>query len=272
MRRGERLAWWGAGIPPVVVVVVLFLYPAAQSVLSSLRGEDGGGWTLKYYGKAWSLYASDVGYSLWATLVGLLLALAAAVVVAAYCCLRGDRLVEWLFKIPLFVPFVVVGHAFRIALAPHGLLALLLSHAGLVNLDHPPNFTGTWLGLAVTLAWKNVALALLLILGAFRGVDKSYLEAAQNFGARAWRLVTDVLLPMSATQVAVVAVLIFCSMLASFSIPVLLSGQTARMIMVDVYYNIVYQQAYGVANALGVISYLLSAGAAIYYIRSVTVK
>jgi ABC-type sugar transport system permease subunit len=46
----------------------------------------------------------------------------------------------------------------------------------------------------------------------------------------------------------------------------------AQMAMVDLYYQIVYQNNYGVANAIGVISYLVSMGAAIYYLRTVTKK
>jgi len=66
-------------------------------------------------------------------------------------------------------------------------------------------------------------------------------------------------------------VLIFTSMLASFSIPMMIgTGKGAQMLMIDVYYRIVYQQDYGVANALGVVSYITAMGAAIYYLRSVT--
>jgi len=68
-------------------------------------------------------------------------------------------------------------------------------------------------------------------------------------------------------------VLIFTSMLASFSIPMMIGqGQGPQMVMIDVYYRIVQHADYGVANALGVVSYLTASGAAIYYLRSVTKK
>jgi len=155
-------------------------------------------------------------------------------------------------------------------LAPHGTLNSLLAQLGLINLDHPPSLAFTWAGLVIALAWKNMALAVLLILGAFRGISESYLEAARNFGASAFRQIVDILLPMAAPSLAVASVLMLTSMMASFSIPLMISaGSGPQMTMIDVYYRITYQRDYGTANALGVISYLLASGAAIYYLRSI---
>jgi ABC-type sugar transport system permease subunit len=62
-------------------------------------------------------------------------------------------------------------------------------------------------------------------------------------------------------------------MLASFSIPMMIGqGEGPQMVMIDVYYRIVQHNDYGVANALGVVSYLTASGAAIYYLTSVTKK
>jgi ABC-type Fe3+ transport system permease subunit len=76
---------------------------------------------------------------------------------------------------------------------------------------------------------------------------------------------------MSASSLAVASVLMFTSMMASFSIPLMMgSGGGAQMVMIDVYYEITYQQNMGVANALGVVSYLLASGAAIYYLKTIS--
>src|SRR5205823_11711358 len=127
--------------------------------------------------------------------------------------------VEFLLKVPLFVPFVVVGHALRVFLVPWA-----------------PALAGSWGGRVLAVTWEHLGLAALLLVGAFRAVDESHLEAARNFGAGTARLTRDVLVPMSAPSLAVGAVLIFSSMLASFSIPLMLSrGGGAQMLMIDVY-------------------------------------
>jgi ABC-type sugar transport system permease subunit len=46
-------------------------------------------------------------------------------------------------------------------------------------------------------------------------------------------------------------------------------GGGLQMVMIDVYYQITYQDM-GVANALGVISYLLASGAALYYLKTIS--
>ncbi len=62
----------------------------------------------------------------------------------------------------------------------------------------------------------------------------------------------------------------FTSMMASFSIPLMMgSGGGLQMVMIDVYYQITYQDM-GVANTLGVISYLLASGAALYYLKTIS--
>jgi ABC-type Fe3+ transport system permease subunit len=76
---------------------------------------------------------------------------------------------------------------------------------------------------------------------------------------------------MASTSLAVASVLMFTSMMASFSIPLMMgSGGGPQMVMIDVYYQITYQQDMGVANALGVISYILASGAALYYLKTIS--
>ena len=116
-------------------------------------------------------------------------------------------------------------------------------------------------------------MALLLMMGAFRSIDDNYIEAAYNVGAHRLHMIAKILVPMAKGAIAVAAVLIFTSIIANFSIPVMLGvGNGPRMVMVDLYYQIVYQHNYGAANAIGVISYLISLGAAIYYLKLVTQK
>jgi len=270
MKRLREWGWVLVAVPSLAVVVALFFVPFVRSAITSFQ-DEAGAFTLDNYATAYRLYAGDVVYTIFVSGVSLLMVLIIAVLVSGFIRIYGGKWVEFLFKIPLFVPFVVVGHAMRVFLAPHGLLNSTLAQIGLVNLDNPPSIAFTWVGISVALAWKNMALATLLILGAFESVGNTYLEAARNFGAGWFRQVKDVLLPMSLTSIAVAAVLIFTSMLASFSIPMMIgTGKGAQMLMIDVYYRIVYQQDYGVANALGVVSYITAMGAAIYYLRSVT--
>ena len=210
--------------------------------------------TLANYETVWRLYLRDVLYTLGVALTGTVLTFAVTIPVCGWLRVRAFGPVEFLLKVPLFVPFVVVGHALRVFLWPWA-----------------PGLAGSWLGIALALAWKHAGLAALLLLGAFRGVDESHLEAARNFGAGTVRLTRDVLVPMAAPTLAVSAVLIVSSMLASFSIPLMMGrGGGAQMLMIDVYYRFGQHGDFATASALGVVAYLLAMGAALVYVRRLT--
>jgi ABC-type Fe3+ transport system permease subunit len=271
MRLPLRIACLIIALPPLAIVLWLFFVPFLSSAHLSLIREDQ--WSLRNYSLAWRLYRYDILYTLWIAFFSLAVVLGIAVFLCGYLRLRVNRPVEFLFKIPLFIPFVVVGHAMRVLLAPRGTLNAVLSQVGLINISDPPSIAFGWLGIAVSLIWKNLALAVLLVLGAYRSVDETFLEAARNFGASAFRQITDILLPMSRASLAVAGAFMFTSMLASFSVPLMIgSGEPPQMIMIDVYYRINYQGDYGTANALGVVSYLLAMGVAGYYLRTITQK
>jgi ABC-type Fe3+ transport system permease subunit len=76
---------------------------------------------------------------------------------------------------------------------------------------------------------------------------------------------------MAAPSIAVACILVFASMLASFSIPLMMGrGSGPQMLMIDVYYRFGQHGDYGTASALGVVSYLLASGAALVYVRNLT--
>jgi len=271
LKPAYRLVSLAIAAPPLALVVWLFFVPFLSSAHLSFQRE--GEWSLRNYYLVWRLYKYDVLYTLGLSLVALILVIGIAIVLCGYLRIVGHRSVEFLFKIPLFVPFVVVGHGMRVLLAPRGTLNSTLAQVGLIDLSDPPSIAFSGAGIVVSLVWKNLALAVLLVLGAYRAVDEAYLEAARNAGASGFRQIVDILLPMAAPSLVVASAFMFTSMLASFSIPLMIgSGEPPQMLMVDVFYRINYQNDLGTANALGMVSYLLAMGVAGYYLRSITVK
>ena len=231
------------------MLALVFVWPLAASVVASFQRD--GAWTLANYETVRRLYAGDVAYTVGVAAAGTVLTFAAAIPACGWLRLRAFGPVEFLLKIPLFVPFVVVGHALRVFWSPY-----------------VPGFASSWAGIASALAWKHVGLAALLLLGAFRALDESYLEAARQLGAGPARLTRDILVPMAGPALAVSAILIFSSMLASFSIPLMMGrGGGPQMLMIDVYYRFGQHGDFPTASALGVVAYLLAMGAALVYIR-----
>ncbi|NQX68286.1 sugar ABC transporter permease [Paenibacillus alba] len=269
----SSLLRWLAGVsmiaPATLIVVGLFVYPFMDSLIGSFQNAKSQ-WTLDNYLYVIETYHNDFLFTLVICLVSLVLVLALAALLAGWLRLKADPFVEFLFKIPLFVPFVVVGHAMRVFLAPHGTLNSLLASTGWFNPDVMPSVAFSTTGLIVALVWKNIGLTLLLVMGAFRGINSSYLEAARNTGAGGFRLIKDMMIPMSWGTISVAGVLTFTSMIGNFSIPAMLGDAGgSQMLMIDLYYELVYRHDSGAANAIGVVSYIASMGAAIYYVKKV---
>jgi ABC-type Fe3+ transport system permease subunit len=252
VRLAERGLWGGLCLPALLVLGLVFVWPLATSVVASFTRD--GAWTLANYRTVWRLYTRDVLYAVGVAGAATALTFAAAVPACGWLRVRAFGPVEFLLKVPLFVPFVVAGHALRVFLSPYA-----------------PGLAGSWTGIAVALAWKHLGLAALLLLGAFRAVDESQLEAARQLGAGTARLTRDILVPVAAPAMAVTGVLVFSSMLASFSIPLMMGrGSGPQMLMIDVYYRFGQHGDFETAAALGVVSYVLALGAALVYARRLT--
>jgi ABC-type Fe3+ transport system permease subunit len=66
----------------------------------------------------------------------------------------------------------------------------------------------------------------------------------------------------------VASILIVTSFLQNFSVVMMMGNSGgAKHIMIDIYHSMTYLQDFPLANALGVISYLLALGAAVIYLK-----
>lgn len=252
-------------IPPVIILTIEYIIPFIRVVIGGFSSEED---PLKGFETVGNLYIGDIFYTIFISAASLIITLLLAIFIGSYLRIKRDKFVEFIFKIPLFIPYVVVGHAMRTFLAPHGTLNSLLSFLGLIDINNPPSLAFSSTGIIIALVWKNLAFALLLILAQFQSVSDHYIQAARNFGANFFQVTKDVLVPMCKSSIIVSGIILFSSLLASFSIPIMMgNGEGAQMIMVDLYYRITYLNDMQTANAIGIISFILSFGSAWYYIR-----
>ncbi len=183
-----------------------------------------------------------------------------------------SNIIGILYRLPIFLPFVVIAQMMRSFLAPHGTLNLFLEKLGLINLENPLQLFN-WIGLTFGFVWKQAPFMILIILGGFQMIDNSYIEAAKSVGAKLPQIITKVLIPMNKPTILIAVTLVFCSLVGCFSFPyMLIGGKTPVTITVDIAHRVNYFGDYGVANALGVFSYILVSLLAIYYVRSMMKK
>jgi putative spermidine/putrescine transport system permease protein len=258
-------------IPSLTVIIVLYLFPLLRSVYRSFLDKHGE-LTFSNFEKVYRLYSIDIIFSVAVSVASLILVALLSIALASYLRFESaNRFSRWLgalYRIPLFIPFLVVGQLMRTFLAPHGLMNNILAYGHLVNLETPPNFIN-WKGLIISFVWKQFPFATLLVLGGFRSIDDSYIESAQDLGAGRLKITYQILTPMALPTIIVAMILTFVSTVSALTVPLMMGGSKPVMMTVDMAFRITYFGDYGVANALGVISYVIVIVISIYYLKRV---
>jgi putative spermidine/putrescine transport system permease protein len=175
-------------------------------------------------------------------------------------------LLKWLYRWPLFVPFIVAAQCMRSFLAKNGMLNNTLDALGVVDVGTLSGLLD-WRGIIVTFVWKETPFVALLVAGAMAALDRAGIEAARNLGASGVRILAEIIMPQVAGVMTVALVLAFVTMLSVLSVPIMISGGTPTMITVDMAFRVNSYSDYGVANALGFISYLIAGSVGWAYVR-----
>lgn len=251
-------------------MLALYGYPFISSIYRSFLVQGQGALTLDNYVKVGDLYLRDVFFSIEIAFLSTALAAVLSITLGAYVRMaegRLARLIGAVYRIPIFIPFVVVAQMMTTFLAPHGLLNVGLAQVGLVNLDQPMELLN-WKGLTFGFVWKQAPFMTLIVLSGFEMVDNAYIEAARSFGARLPQVIFRILVPMSRASLSVALILAFTSTVGTFTLPyMLIGGKTPTTLTVDIAHRVTYFGDYGVANALGTVAYVLVLVTAIYYLR-----
>ncbi len=255
--------------PGLALVAVLFLYPLFFSLVSAFTGPDGG-FSLQSFGKAWELYSGDVVFTVVIVLSSCFFTGLAAIVIAGTLTLGENRWIvgtlKALYRWPLFIPFIVAAQCMRTFLAKNGLMNNSFVSLGLIEPLQAVSFLD-WRGIIATFVWKQTPFVALLLAGALAAIDRATLEAGRNLGASRIRVLIELALPQVMPTLLVALVLSFVTMLSVLSVPMMVAGSQPTMLTVDMAFRINAYGDYATANALGVITYLISAGAAIVYLR-----
>jgi putative spermidine/putrescine transport system permease protein len=256
-------------LPALALVLALFVYPLLYSLVSAFATRDGSA-TLANFAKVFEFYATDIVFTIVIVGVSTLLIGAAAAAIGGYLTLgenpRAVAALKFLYRWPLFIPFIVAAQCMRTFLAKNGLMNNALDGLGLIDVQ---NATGLldWRGIIVTFVWKQTPFVALLVTGAMAALDRSTIEAARNLGASRARILVEIVLPQIAGTLVVGLILSFVTMLSVLSVPIMVSGGSPTMMTVDMAFRINSYSDYGTANALGFVSYALTGIAAWIYLR-----
>jgi ABC-type spermidine/putrescine transport system permease subunit I len=255
--------------PALAMVLALFVYPLGYSLVSAFTAKDGQP-TFANFTKTFDLYGTDIVFTVVIVAISTALSGVLAAAIGGYLVLGAHpaavAMLKWLYRWPLFIPFIVAAQCMRTFLAKNGMLNNTLDALGLVNAASLSGLLD-WRGIIVTFVWKETPFVALLVSGAMASLDRAAIEAARNLGAGGLRILVEILLPQVAGVMAVGLVLAFVTMLSVLSVPLMISGGSRTMITADMAFRVNSYSDYGVANALGFVSYLIAGSAAWLYLR-----
>jgi ABC-type spermidine/putrescine transport system permease subunit I len=255
--------------PALVTVLVLFVYPLTYSLVTAFLAKDGSP-TLGNFSRVFELYTRDILFTLIIVAVSTVMIGVFAIAIGGYLTLgenpRAVAILKWLYRWPLFIPFIVAAQCMRTFLAKNGLMNNTFVSLGLLEPISTVSLLD-WRGIIITFVWKQLPFVALLVAGAMASLDRSTIEAARNLGAGRLRILIEIVVPQVAQTLLVGLILSFVTMMSVLSVPIMISGGSPTMITVDMAFRINSYGDYGTANALGFISYALTGFAAWIYLK-----
>ena len=269
-------SWAGLALaaPALAIVAVFFVGPLGMSAVLAFRGGDGGP-TTEHFAKAFELYSTDLLFSAAIVVVSTIGIGVVAVAIAGYLTLgehpRTQAMLRWLYRWPLFIPFIVTAQVMRTFLAKNGMLNHVLIGGGLIEPLQAQSLLD-WRGIVVAFVWKQAPFVTLLLAGAMAAIDRQHIEAARNLGAGRLRVLFEIVLPQARRTLMVGLVLSFVAMLSVLSVPMMINPNSPTMLTVDIAYRINSHGDYAVANALCLMSLALASLGAWFYLREAARK
>lgn len=255
--------------PAALMIAVLFLYPLGFSLIAAFT-DDTRQLTLAHFSKVYALYSSDILFTLVIVLISVALLAVISITLSAVItlspCQPIVRMLGFLYRLPLFIPFIVAAQMMRTFLAKNGLMNNALVATDLFTPMETVSWLG-WKGIIITFVWKQLAFATLLICGAMAALEQSQILAARNLGASRPRILFDIILPQVLPAIGVALVLSTVTMMSVLSVPLMIGVGTPTMITVDMAFRVNSYGDYAVANALGVVSLLICGALSWFYLR-----
>ncbi|CAM3440189.1 ABC transporter permease [Parendozoicomonas haliclonae] len=255
-------------VPALLMVVGLFVVPLLASMESAFATGEGYGFA--HFAKAIELYGRDILYTLGIVSLSAVLIALLSIAIGGTLTLSGNRrlvaVLAAVYRWPLFIPFIVAAQCMRTFLAKNGLMNNALMSADVITPLEAVSFLD-WSGIVFAFVWKQTAFATLMIAGAMAAMERSQIQAAANLGAGKARILFQIILPQVSGTVGVALILSIVTMLSVLSVPLMIGTGTPTMLTADMAFRISSYGDYGVANALGFISWLMTAGLAWYYLR-----
>ena len=260
-RRKKSFEIWNVYSLIILGLFALFLiYPMALLLKQSVLGEDGGfSWanfqrffSQKYY---FSTLLNSLKSTLTTTFVALALGIPFAYVYTFYR-VKGSRMLYVLSILCCMSAPFIGAYSWILLMGRSGIITQFFKSVFGIKLGSIYGFGG----IVLVQSLKLFPLVFIYMVGAFRNIDQSLLEAAENLGCTGVKRFFRVTLMLTMPTVLAAALLVFMRAFADFGTPLLI-GEGYRTFPVEIYNQYLGEQGgdHNFAAAISVIAILITA-------------
>jgi putative spermidine/putrescine transport system permease protein len=249
-----RRAWLRATLtltPPLAWFLVIYVASLAVMLVTAFwtvnpfTNATVHSWTFAnirqlFTGTYLSIIGRTVEIAALVTVTDAVIALPFAYFMARLASSRGRQALFVAVLLPLWASYLAKVFSWIAILEKGGTLAWTFSHLGLGSPNLAYSNTAMW----IVFSYIWLPFMIVPVYGALERVPDSLLEASMDLGARPWRTVRSVLLPLALPGIMAGSIFTFSLTLGDFITPVLIGGSNSTFIG-----NVIYDNV-GTANNL----------------------
>ena len=181
-------------LPATLFLSAFFLVPFLGVAVEAFTSSDGAlsfdnFRTMAQDWRFWPAFSNTLGLALVIVPIQVVLALAMANLVTSMG--SGREIVLYILTVPLGVSDLAAGLVWLAILEQNGFLTSFLHGLGLIAGPQPiltyQNLTGLFIAVVVAEVWRATAIVLVILVAGMGLIPREYYEAAEVFGAGAWR-------------------------------------------------------------------------------------
>ena len=236
--------------PPVLAFLVVYVAALVALFISSLwtvdpfTSETIHHWTFDNFRELWhgAVYRNvalrTVTIAAAVTVTDALIAFPFAYFMARVASRRTRALLFVLVLLPLWASYLARVYAWRLILNSHGLLNWSLHGIGLPSANIAYTNTAMW----IVFSYIWLPFMILPVYASLERIPHSYIEASRDLGARGFRTLRTVILPLALPGIVAGSIFTFSLTLGDYITPTLIGGASSQFIG-NVVYDAVNQSS-----------------------------
>ena len=265
--------------PSVVFLLVLFMWPLAETALMAFRTPEGN-WTGQFISKMVGDLNFAVALKNTLILVAIVVPLQMVVALSMAMMLqnidRGRMALLYIWTIPLGVSDLAAGLAWLAIYNDRGYFNTLLASLGFISgptswLSYN-NPVALFVCVIIAEIWRATAIVLVILVAGVQLIPKEYNEAAEVFGAGAWTRFRKITLPLLKPSLQSALILRTVLAFEVFAVVYALAGRDLPVLVGEAYnWQGAYQNTH-VASAYALFILLISIGTTLVYLKLLKVR